>query len=127
MDHDPEQNSLPEEDAPVEAQLPYNNPQLEDGQVDQLMDQEDQPTDHVDNATEEEEVDTIPLHEDESRHIDGIISSVITGAGQLRQHLYFYGKASKNKPAFKWRKKTASCQLKNKESQHYYHSSHPKR
>lgn len=51
-------------------------------------------------------MDTIPLNEDEPRHIDDIISSVIiAGAGQLRQHLYFYGKARKNKPAFKWRKK----------------------
>ncbi|XP_022204262.2 piggyBac transposable element-derived protein 4-like [Nilaparvata lugens] len=86
-------------------QLPYDNPQIEDDHVDQLMDQEDQPIDHVADAIEEEGMNTIPLNEDESRHIDEIISSVINGAGQLRQYLHYYGKATKNKPAFKWRKK----------------------
>lgn len=60
----------------MEAQLLNDIPQLEDGQVDQLMGQEDQLTDHVDNSTEEEEMDFIPLNEDKSWHIDDISSSV---------------------------------------------------
>lgn len=95
-------------DSEQEMEDEYDQEQDSQLEVYQLIDQEDQMMQQEVYTTEEQvmDADTISLNEGISRHIDDIIESVIGGAGtaQLGQQLYYYGKSTKNKPAFKWRK-----------------------